>query len=199
MVTSVNSSLINYLSAQGLDGTVANALGSKTSGMTGSAGLLQAQRRQALQRAASTAKGVNASQALDTAQKTLAKDLRTAMSQAGVKLTGAIEFTVKSDGSVDMKGTDADEAAVKAFLKADASQPSFATRIATQARDAMKQSTTVQQSAAMAQAAKLSRTPGGVMALYASLMQQTSSTSVVFLLSATSSALTYPGSLTTAA
>ena len=199
MVTSVNSSLINYLSTQGLDGTVANALGSKTSGMTGSAGLLQAQRRQALQRAASTAKGVNASQALDTAQKTLAKDLRTAMSQAGVKLTGAIEFTVKSDGSVDMKGTDADEAAVKAFLKADASQPSFATRIATQARDAMKQSTTVQQSAAMAQAAKLSRTPGGVMALYASLMQQTSSTSVVFLLSATSSALTYPGSLTTAA
>ncbi|WP_409984312.1 hypothetical protein [Roseateles sp.] len=199
MVTSVNSSLINYLSTQGLDGTVANALGSKTSGMTGSAGLLQAQRRQALQRAASTAKGVNASQALDTAQKTLAKDLRTAMSQAGVKLTGAIEFTVKSDGSVDMKGTDADEAAVKAFLKADASQPSFATRIATQARDAMKQSTTVQQSAAMAQAAKLSRTPGGVMALYASLMQQTSSTSVVFSLSATSSTLTYPGSLTTAA
>lgn len=199
MVTSVNSSLINYLSAQGFDGTVANSLGSKTSGMTGSAGLLQAQRQQALQRAASTAKGVNAAQSLDTAQKALAKDLRTTMSQAGVKLTGAIEFTVRSDGSVDMKGTDADKAAVKAFLKADASQPSFATRIATQARDAMKQSTTVQQSAAMAQAAKLSRTPGGVMALYASLMQQTSSTSVVFSLSATSSALTYPGSLTTAA
>ena len=38
--TSVNSSLINYLPTQGLDGTVANALGSKTSGMTGLAGLL---------------------------------------------------------------------------------------------------------------------------------------------------------------
>jgi hypothetical protein len=37
------------------------------------------------------------------------------------------------------------------------------------------------------------------MALYASLMQQTSTTSVVFSFSATSSALTYPGSLTTAA
>lgn len=196
MVSSVNNSLISYLSAQGLDGKAANALASKTSGSTGT---LQAQRQQALQRAAGTAKGVSAAQSLDIAQKTLAKDLRAAMSQAGVKLTGAIEFSVKSDGSVDMKGSDADKAAVKAFLKADTSQPSFATRIATQARDAMQQSTTVQQSAAMAQAAKLSRTPGGVMALYASLMQQTSTTSVVFSFSATSSALTYPGSLTTAA
>jgi hypothetical protein len=108
VVSSVNSSLINYLSAKGLDGNVANALASKSSGSTGT---LQAQRQQALQRAAGTAKGVNAAQALDTAQKALAKDLRSAMSQAGVKLTGAIEFTVKSDGSVDMKGTDADKAA----------------------------------------------------------------------------------------
>ena len=119
------------------------------------------------------------------------------MDKAGVRLTGAIEFSVKSDGSVDIKGSDADKAVMKAFLNADTSQPSFASRIATQARDAMKLSTTIQQSAAISQAAKLAKTSGGVMSLYTSLMQQTAATSVVFSVSAASSSLTYPGSLAT--
>jgi hypothetical protein len=195
VVTSVNSSLLNYLSAQGLDSAAANALTAQSTSTA--AGTVPALPQQALQRAAGMAKAASAVQSLDTAQKALASDLRAAMGKAGVKLTGPIEFSVKADGSVDIKGSDADVAATKAFLKADTSQPSFATRIATQARDAMKLSTSIQQSAAISQAAKLSKTPGGVMSLYTSLMQQASSTSVVFSVSATGSSLSYPGSLST--
>lgn len=194
MVTSVNNSLLNYLSAQSQDSAAANALTAQTTSKAGTAIALP---QQALQRAAGTAKASSAVHSLDTAQKTLAKELRAAMDKAGVKLTGAIEFSVKADGSVDIKGSEADVAATKAFLKADTSQPSFATRIATQARDALKLSTTIQQSAAISQAAKLAKTAGGVMSLYTSLMQQTNATSVVFSVSSASSSLTYPGSLAT--
>lgn len=191
MVSSVNSALLNYLSSQGLDSTTAHALSSQAATKTNTATLSP----QALQRAAGTARSASAVQSLDAAQKTLASDLRAAMSKAGVKLDGAIEFSVKADGSVDIKGSDADKAATQAFLKADPSQPSFASRIATQAQSAMKLSQTIQQSAAISQAAKLAKTTGGVMSLYTSLMQQTATTSVVFSVSAGSSSLTYPGSL----
>jgi len=191
MLSGLNSSLLSYLSPQGQDSTTnnGNAAASKTGAPTISSA--------ALQRAAGTTKSSTAVHNLDTAQQKLATDLRAAMNKAGVHLTGAIDFSVKSDGSVDIKGSDADKAATQAFLKADTSQPSFANRIATQARDAMKLSATIQQSAAISQAAKLARTSGGVMSLYTSLMQQTAATSVVFSVSANSSSLTYPGSLAT--
>lgn len=190
VVYSVNNSLLNYLSAQTSNGSTANA---KTAiGAARTTALPQA----ALDRAAGTAKSAAAARSLESAQKALSTDLRAALAKAGVKLEGAVEFAVKSDGGVEIKGSAADRTAVKAFLSADSSQPSFASRIASQARDAMKLSTTIQQSAAISQAAKLSKTSGGVMALYASMMQQTATTSVVFSVSATSSSLSYPGSLT---
>ncbi|HEY0954545.1 MAG TPA: hypothetical protein VGE36_07300 [Roseateles sp.] len=190
MLSKLNNSLLSYLSTQG-------QAGSTTSGGTaGTSAKTQALSQAAMQRAAGTAKAAGAVQALESGQKTLATDLRAAMAKAGVKLGGAIEFSVKSDGSVSIKGSDADKAAAQAFLKADTSQPSFASRIATQARDAMKLSTTIQQSAAISQAAKMAKTTGGVVSLYTSLMQQTAATSVTFSLSAGSSSLTYPGSLT---
>ena len=189
MLSNLNNSLLSYLTTQG-------QTGSATSGSaTGTNTKTQQLSQSALQRAAGTAKSAGAVQALETSQKTLGNELRAAMAKAGVKLSGAVEFSVKSDGSVSIKGSDADKTATQAFLKADTSQPSFASRIATQARDAMKLSTTIQQSAAISQAAKMAKTSGGVMSLYTSLMQQTSSTSVVFSLSPGSSSLTYPGSL----
>lgn len=186
MLSGLNSSLLSYLSTQSLD-TAGKAAGSKA----GTPAIPQA----ALQRAAGTARSTTAAQSLETAQKALSTDLRAAMEKAGVKLAGTIEFAVKSDGSVDLKGSDADKTATKAFLKSDASQPSFATRIAAQARDALKLSATIQQSAAISQAAKLAKTSGGVMSLYTSMMQQAGAASVVFSVSATSSSLTFPGSL----
>ena len=132
--------------------------------------------------------------ALDTAQKALATELRAAMAKAGVKLGGAVEFSVKSDGTVETKGSDADKAAVKAFLAADTGKPSFATRIATQAQEALKLSASIQQSAAISQAARLAKSPGGVMSLYNSLLQS-AETRATFSVSASGSSLTYPGSL----
>lgn len=197
MVSSVNSSLLNYLSKQGADTATDAIAASKIKtpikvGPATSTGVSQA----ALQRAAGTAQATSASQALENSQKKLGSDLRVAMEKAGVKLSSAVDFTVKSDGSVDVKGNDADKASMQAFLKADTSQPSFASRIAKQADEAMKLSTSVQQSAAISQAAKFAKTTGGVMSLYESLMQKTPATAVVFSISQTSSSLSYPGSLT---
>ncbi|MFG6415512.1 hypothetical protein ACG02S_16575 [Roseateles sp. DC23W] len=201
MFTRLNSSLLSYLTTQGKAGSTTT--GGSTTTTTATAGdavvaraAAKAGPQAALQRAAGTAKAAGAVQSLQANQKALGSDLRAAMAKAGVKLEGAIEFTVKADGSVGLKGSDADKAATQAFLKADASQPSFASRIATQARDAMKLSTEIQQSAAISQAAKMAKTSGGVIALYQTLMQQSAATSVVFSVSAGSSSLTYPGSLT---
>lgn len=188
VVSSINNPLLSYLSAQGFDSAATNP---KAAGKAGTPALPQA----ALDRAAGTVKSAAAARSLETAQKALATELRAAMTKAGVKLAGTVEFAVKSDGSVEFKGSEADRAAAAAFLKGDTSQPNFATRIAHQARDAMKLSTTIQQNAAISQAAKLSKTSGGVMSLYTSLMQQSVTTSVVFSVSANSSSLTYPGSL----
>jgi len=199
VVTSVNNnnssaSLLNYLNSQLSDGPSASTTSNAASQAVTKAAA-NAIPQAALQRAATTGKAAAAAHDLDARQKQLSGDLRAALAKAGVKLSGPIEFSVKSDGSVDMKGSDADKAAVKAFLKADTSQPSFAARIANQAQDAMKLSNTIQQSAAISQAAKLSKTSGGVMSLYTSLMQQGAASTVVFSVSPTSSSLTYPGSL----
>jgi len=193
MVASLNASLLSYLSTQGLDSTSKN--GSKATAPGSKAGA-PAIPPDALHRAAGTAKAATAARALEAGQKTLSTELRAAMNKAGVKLGGAIEFTVKSDGSVDVKGSDADKAATKAFLAADTSRPGFATRIASQAKEALQLSATIQQSAAISQAARLAKTSGGVMSLYTSLMQQTATSSVVFSVAGASSSLTYPGSLT---
>ncbi|WP_457420899.1 hypothetical protein [Roseateles sp. P5_E7] len=199
MFSGLNGSLLSYLSTQGQGSASTKAGATPQATASGSKASTPAISPAALQRAAGTTKAASAAQALETGQKTLSNELRAALDKAGVKLTGAVEFTIKSDGSVDLKGSDADKAATKAFLSADASQPSFATRIAGQAREALKLSATIQQSAAISQAAKLAKSSSGVMSLYTSLMQQAGTASVVFSVSAASSALTYPGSLTTKA
>jgi hypothetical protein len=188
MVSSINSALLGYLSTQGQDSSKAAASSGKSATTTLSPA--------AMQRVSGMTRNASAIQALDNRQKALSADLRAAMEKAGVKLSGAIEFTIKSDGSVDVKGSEADKAATQAFLKADTGRPSFANRIATQAKEALQLSTTLQQSAAISQAAKAARSTGGVMALYTSLMQQAGTASVSFSVSATASTLTYPGSLT---
>lgn len=151
----------------------------------------------AVDKAASTAKASTAAQKLEAAQQALGTELRAALSKAGVKLQGRVEFAVKGDGTVTTTGSEADKAAVKAFLGSDASKPSFASRIANQAQEALKLSASIQQGAAIAQAARLSKSPGGVMSLYSTLMQQTPTASAVFSVSASASSLTYPGSLRT--
>jgi hypothetical protein len=153
----------------------------------------------ALTTAASGHRAALAGQTLSKQQAALAKDLVAALGKAGVKLEGTVEFSVGSDGTVGIQGSDADKAATTALLKSDTSRPNIATRVATLARDALKLSSTIQQSAAISQAARYSGKPGGVMTLYASLMQQTNTTPAVFSVSATTSSLSYAGSLATQA
>ena len=187
------TSLLNYLSAQSAGSTD----GSSASASTGASAQARvaATAQAALQAAGGRPKVAAAAQLLDKQQTALASDLRSAMGKAGIKLNGAIEFSIGSDGKVGTKGSDADKAATTAFLKADTTRPSFATRIATQATDALKFSATLQQNAAISQAARYGGRSGGVMSLYTSLMQQPATTTAVFTLAAGSSSLTYPGSL----
>jgi hypothetical protein len=192
--SSTGSSLLNTLTEQnaGAGSSAATAAGTNASVNARVAATAKA----ALQAAGSSPQAAVAEHGLDKQQTALARDLRAALTQAGVKLTGAIEYAVASDGSVSMKGSDADKTAMTAFLKADTSKPSFAMRIATQARDALKLSATIQQHAAISQAARYGgKAGGGVMSLYTSLMQQSGSGPAVFSLSADGSSLTYPGSL----
>lgn len=188
MVTSINTALLGYLSSQADETATKRA---QTPIKVGPGMVPQA----AVDKAASTAKASTAVRNLETAQQALGTELRAALAKSGVKLTGSVEFTVKSDGTVQTKGADADKAAVKGFFAADSSRPTFANRIASQAQEAMKLSAGIQQSAAISQAAKLARSSGGVMSLYNSMMAQTPATSVTFALSSASSSLTYPGSL----
>lgn len=200
MISTVNNTLLGYLASQGLlspvtAGNIASA-GSKTESTSSSDSSSDETISQAsLDRAAGMFKTATIARKLETGQVALAADLRAALNKALAKLEGNVQFSVSAKGEVTVEGSDKDKAAVQAVLKADTSDPSLASRIATQASDAMQLSSQIQQSAAISQAAKSSATPDGVISLYQSLMQQTASTSVVFSVSATTSTLTYPGSL----
>jgi hypothetical protein len=198
MISTVNNTLLGYLASQGLlsptvAGNIASA-GTKTES-TSDSSKDNTISQDSIDRAAGMFKTATVARDLDKAQSALAADLRAALTKALAKLSEPVQFSVNSKGEVEVKGNDKDKAAVQAVLKADTSDPSLASRIATQASDAMQVSTQIQQSAAISQAARMSKTPDGVIALYQSLMQQTASTSVVFSVSADSSSLTYPGSL----
>ena len=198
MISTVNNTLLGYLASQGLlsptvAGNIASA-GTKTES-TSDSSKDNTISQDSIDRAAGMFKTATVARDLDKAQSALAADLRAALTKALAKLSEPVQFSVNSKGEVEVKGNDKDKAAVQAVLKADTSDPSLASRIATQASDAMQLSTQIQQSAAISQAAKLSKTADGVISLYQSLMQQTASTSVVFSVSADSSSLTYPGSL----
>lgn len=199
MISSVNNTLLSYLASQGLlsastASTIASA-GAGTSSTSSSASSDNKISQTSLDQAAGMFKTATIAKDLDKAQSALAADLRAALNKALAQLSEPVQFSVNSKGEVEVTGTEKDKAAVQAVLKADTSDPSLASRIATQASDAMALSTQIQQSAAISQAAKSSKTSDGVISLYQSLMQQTASTSVVFSVSADSSSLTYPGSL----
>lgn len=192
---SSSNSLLNYLTAQTSQN--AGSAGSSTASTTGSTNAntkVATVTQASLQAAAGRHDASVAGRVLDKQQTALAADLRAAMSKAGIKLSGAVEFSVSSNGTVSTKGSDADKAAMTAFLKADTSKPGFAARIATQAQDALKLSATIQQAAAISQAARYGG-KAGVMSMYASLMQQTNTTAAVFTVAVGSSSLTYPGAL----
>ncbi|MDY0745666.1 hypothetical protein SNE35_14185 [Paucibacter sp. R3-3] len=196
MLSTIGKPLIGYMAQQTADSTSTD--GSTPAGKTtGRKGIAETAMQTAIQQAAGGVKTSKATHALDDSQKTLATDLRAAMSKAGAKLSGAVDFSVDSDGTLETKGSDSDKAAVKSFLNADTSTPSFATRIATQAQDAQKLSSTIQQSAAISQAAKYAKSSSGVLSLYASMMDRSAASNVVFSVSPDSSSLSYPGSLST--
>lgn len=196
-MVAINSTLLSLLGTSAADSTSKNAgtAASPVSSTATAKAATSASSHAAMQRMAGSHKFASAGQALEAQQQALAKDLRGAMEKAGVKLSSAVDFSVSSSGKVEVKGNDADKAAMKAFLAKDTSSPSFASRIATQAQDAMKLSSNIQQSAAISQAAKFARSASGVKSLYASMMQA-APTTVTFTLSSASSSLTYPGSLT---
>jgi hypothetical protein len=136
---------------------------------------------------------------LDQKQAALAADMRSAMSRAGISLSGAVEFSLAGDGSLKVDGSDEDKAAVTAFLKSDAGTPGFAARLTSLAAEAGALSTSIRQSAAISQAAKYAGRGGDVMSLYNSLLTQQDSTPAAFALSASTSSLTYPGVLSSEA
>ncbi len=191
-------SLLNYLSAPTSASSDASTSASTATNAATNA-RVAATAKAALAAAGNTHQATVAERALDKQQTALATNLRAAMARAGVKLTGSVEFSLVSDGTLAVKGTEADTRATTAFLKADTSKPGFSAQLSALARDAGKFSATVQQSAAITQAARYGGKSGGVMSLYASLMQQSNAAPAVFSVSAGSSSLTYPGVLATKA
>jgi hypothetical protein len=187
------NSLLSYLTAQSSQNSGSTDTTASASAATNAR--VAATAKAALAAAGSTHQASVAERALDKQQTALAANLRAAMAQAGVKLSGPVEFSVVSDGTLAVKGTEADARAATEFLKADASKPGFSAQLTALARDAGKLSATIQQSAAISQAARYGGRSGGVMSLYASLMQQSNTAPAVFTVSASTSSLTYPGVL----
>lgn len=133
-------------------------------------------------------------QAVDKQSSTLITGLKSAIDQAGVKLGGTVEFSVGTAGKLQVKGSDADKAAVQSFMDADKSSPSFASRLVSLVTDANALSSNIQKTAAISQAARYSST-SNFLSAYGTLVQGQSSTASVLSLSGSSAAFTYPGML----
>lgn len=184
-----------------------DSLLSKTSGgtnndsttSTATSAAAKAAAKAALSVASHSFKSTGAQQKLEQRQAALGGDLRSAMAKAGVTLQGSIELSVGSDGNLKVAGSDKDTAAAIAFLKADSSKPSLASRVTSLAADANALSTSLQQSAAISQAARYAGRGGNVMSLYGSLLKQQDASSAVLTLSSSGTSLSYPGVLTSKA
>lgn len=133
-------------------------------------------------------------QAVDKQSTTLIAGIRSAIAQAGVKLSGAVEFSVGTAGKLQVKGSDADKAAIQSFMDADKTSPSFGSRLVSLVKDANALSSSIQKTAAISQAARYSST-SNFLSAYGTLVQGQSSTASVFSLSASSASFTYPGML----
>jgi hypothetical protein len=191
---SVVSAYVTSLLEKAKAGT-AGTDGKSTSGTTATKGQasLNAASQAALTNAAHRTSGNI--QSLEQRQSALATQLNAALAKAGVALGGAVEFSTDSSGTLAMKGSDKDKAAMKAFLGADKTSPSFSTRLATLSKDADALSGTIRQSAAISQAARYAGRSGNVMSLYATLTSQQDTSAAVFSLSKAGGSLTYPGML----
>lgn len=201
MIASANNPLLTYLASQGMYTPQTNAGTTGAAGGANAAGNANADKvqisQETMDRAARMHKVATAAKALDKSQEALTADLRKAMETAGLTLKDEIQISVSTKGEVEVTGSEEDKAAIKEFLKNDKSEPGFAQRIAEQAEQAMQLSSLIQQSAAIMHAAMQAKTSGNVVALYTALMKQTQvAANIVYTVSANSSSLTYPGSLT---
>lgn len=177
---------------------LAKAKGTDTSGVeAGSQGdkLMKAASEAALANAAKGVKATAGQRQLESKATALSTELRAAMKQAGLKLGGAVDFSVAADGKLAIQGSDKDTDAAKAFLQNDKSTPSFASRLGALTKEADAHSQTLRQNAAISQAARYASNSTGVMSLYGSLLQRQDTTPAVFTLSASGGSLTYPGVL----
>jgi len=189
------SAYVNSLLSKTATSVASDSTASATTSAASSSAAAKAAAKAALDQASHTFKSTSAQQKLEQKQTALGSDLRTAMAKAGVTLQGSIELSVGSDGNLKVTGSEKDTAAAIAFLKSDATKPSFASRVSRLAADATALSTSLQKSAAISQAARSAGRGGNVMSLYSSLLQQQASTPAVFAMSAASSSLSYPGVL----
>ena len=172
-----------------------NNAGADPAAAAGGTDALKKSSQTALDSAAKSYKSSAAQRVLQDQQTKLGADLKASLAKAGVKLEGAIEFSLDAKGNLSVKGSDKDKASVNAFLKNDTSKPDFASRISSLTQAADELSSTIRQTAAISQAARYASTSGDVMLLYSTLVKQQDTTASVFSLSASSSSLTYPGVL----
>ena len=196
--TSISAYVNSLLAKAGANSSSATSTSTGTSAgtsTTATSAATKAAAQAALSAASNSFKSSTAQLKLDHQQTALASDLRSAMAKAGVTLQGSIEMSIGTDGKLKLTGSDKDTAAALAFLKADATKPSFASRVSSLSADADALSTQLRQSAAISQAAKYAGRGGNVMSLYSSLLQQQEATPPVFALSASTSSLSYPGVL----
>jgi len=188
------SAYVNSLLAKAGKAADGSNAASTAAGSSGSSSV-QATADAALQAAAQRFSSSSVQQALDKRSTALATELQAGLAKAGVKLAGTVEFSQGSDGALSVKGSEADQAAVKAWLKTDTSRPSLSSRLSTLAQDADQLSGTIRQSAAISQAARYAGGPGSVMSLYTTLMNQQDSRAAVFSFSSSGGSLSYPGVL----
>jgi hypothetical protein len=187
-LNSAGASMLTFLGSS--DGSTATA-----GGTAANAAATKAAGKAALEAAAKTFRASTAEQSLEQDQASLGKDLQAAMTKAGVKLAGSVDYSIGTDGKLAVDGSDADKATANAFLKADTSNPSFASRLTSLTQAADKLSGSIRQTAAISQAAHYGGQGAGVVSLYTSLMQSQDTTPAVFSFSGSTSSLTYPGVL----
>jgi hypothetical protein len=187
---SVSASMLTFLGSS--DSSAAAGSSGTT---TANAAATKAASKAAMEAAAKTFRASTAEQSLEKDQTSLGKDLQTAMTKAGVKLAGSVDYSIGADGKLAVHGSDADKATAAAFLKADTSSPNFTSRMTSLAQAADKLSGSIRQTAAISQAARYGGQGSGVVSLYTSLMQSQDTTPAVFSFSGSTSSLTYPGVL----
>ena len=136
-------------------------------------------------------------QELDGLQTGIATDLRSALSMAGLKLEGTVNFKVNAKGVLDITGSPADKVQINQVLSADRGVPSLSTRIRSLDQKVAAHDTANTRSAAMASAARHTA-PGqsaNLMRLYQSLVSQNSGSSAVFSVSGKASQLSFSGAV----